>query len=92
MSIYQLLQDFDVVRSMVIDSEVDIIRSALQLSAAALTADPLQLAAELIGRLLPMKGNLIRIRWKYLSTRFYHNMLSDEYGRKYQPYIILNMF
>ena len=57
MSIYQLLQDFDVVRSMVIDSEVDIIRSALQLSAAALTADPLQLAAELIGRLLPMKGN-----------------------------------
>ena len=64
MSIYHLLQDFDVVRSMVIDSEVDIIRSALQLSAPALTADPLQLAAELIGRLLPMKGKFCFWRLK----------------------------
>ncbi|XP_071808214.1 NACHT domain- and WD repeat-containing protein 1-like isoform X2 [Asterias amurensis] len=55
MSVYQLLQDFDTVRSMVIDSEIDLTRSAMMLSAPALTADPLQLAAELIGRLLPVK-------------------------------------
>ena len=56
MSVYQLLQDFDTVRSMVIDSEIDLTSSAMMLSAPALTADPLQLAAELIGRLLPVKG------------------------------------
>ncbi|XP_022109801.1 NACHT domain- and WD repeat-containing protein 1-like isoform X1 [Acanthaster planci] len=57
MSVYQLLQDFDTIRGMVIDSEVDLTRSAILLSAPALMADPLQLAAELIGRLLPIKAD-----------------------------------
>lgn len=41
---------------MILDSEMDLIQSTLSLSADALTFDPMQLAAELIGRLLPRKG------------------------------------
>ncbi|XP_071953424.1 NACHT and WD repeat domain-containing protein 2-like [Antedon mediterranea] len=53
-SVYSLIQDIDTILKWTIDSELDLIRSAIISSASTLAEDPLQLAAELIGRLLPM--------------------------------------
>ncbi|XP_070545412.1 protein qui-1-like [Ptychodera flava] len=77
-SIYHLISDFDIIFQHTIDSELELISNAVRLSLAALAADPLQLAAELIGRLLPMKDeypedleNLVQqaMEWCDLYTR-----------------------
>ncbi|XP_006814909.1 NACHT domain- and WD repeat-containing protein 1-like [Saccoglossus kowalevskii] len=77
-SIYHLISDFDIMFQQTIDSELELISNAIRLSLAALSADPLQLAAELIGRLLPMKDdypedleNLVQqaMEWCDLYTR-----------------------
>ncbi|XP_077999411.1 NACHT domain- and WD repeat-containing protein 1-like [Glandiceps talaboti] len=77
-SIHHLIGDFDTIFKETIDSELELISNAVRLSLAALAADPLQLAAELIGRLLPMKDeypqdleNLVQqaMEWCDLYTR-----------------------
>lgn len=55
-SVQHVIQDINEIRNVILDSEMDLIQSTLSLSADALTFDPMQLAAELIGRLLPRKG------------------------------------
>ncbi|XP_072165436.1 NACHT domain- and WD repeat-containing protein 1-like [Diadema setosum] len=59
-SVHHVLQELATIRCLVLDLEIDLVFAALAKSAEALMADPLQLAAELIGRLLPLKGQYPR--------------------------------
>ncbi|XP_063968859.1 protein qui-1-like [Lytechinus pictus] len=59
-SVYHVLQELSTIRCLVLDLEIDLVYAALAKSAEALMADPLQLAAELISRLLPIKGQYPR--------------------------------
>ena len=55
-SVYHVMQEISTIRCLVLDLEIDLVYAALAKSAEALMLDPLQLAAELISRLLPLKG------------------------------------
>eukprot|EP00057_Strongylocentrotus_purpuratus_P026890 XP_011681364.1 PREDICTED: dynein assembly factor with WDR repeat domains 1-like [Strongylocentrotus purpuratus] len=59
-SVYHVLQELATIKCLVLDLEIDLVYAALAKSAEALMADPLQLAAELISRLLPIKGQYPR--------------------------------
>lgn len=55
-SVQHLIQDINHIRTLILDTEMDLIQNTLSLSAQAVDSEPLQLAAELIGRLSPRKG------------------------------------
>lgn len=57
-SVQHLIQDINHIRTLILDTEMDLIQNTLSLSAQAVDSEPLQLAAELIGRLSPRKGEM----------------------------------
>lgn len=55
-SVNNIMSDLDMISAHVLDSDLALVRQVVHLSAQVLSQDPLQLAAELIGRIRQIKG------------------------------------